>query len=47
MTPTISDEAVLAEQAINKGTHKTKGMRQLYVKKKIPIVVRNNIKRLP
>ncbi len=43
----LTDEAVLAGQATNKGAHKTEGMRQLYVKKKIPVVVRNNIKRLP
>jgi len=42
----LTDEAVLAGEATNKGAHRTESMRQRYVKKKVPMVVQNNIKRL-
>lgn len=42
----LTDEAVLAGESTNKGAHKTKRMRDHYVKVKLPVHVKNNLKRL-
>lgn len=42
----LTDEAVLAGQATNKGAHKTQAMRERYVKQQIPVRVQNNLKRI-
>jgi len=42
----LTDEAMLAGEATNKGAHKTQAMRERYVKKQIPVRVQNNLKRL-
>ncbi len=42
----LTDEVILAGSATNKGAHRTELMRQQYVKKKVPVVVQNNIKRI-
>lgn len=42
----LTDEAELAGSATNKGAHKTEKMRRHYVKKVLPMRVKNNLKRL-
>lgn len=42
----LTDEAERAGEATNKGAHKTQAMRDLYVRKKLPVRVRNTLKRL-
>ena len=42
----LTDEAILAGAATNKGVHLTDAMRRRYVKKVLPVAVKNNLKRI-